>query len=433
VPDVTARERDAAQPSGDRLLKPAVVLSSLLFVFSTAAAIGQLVWSDRINRRGGCGFDGYYYCLMVQGTPVPTPFSRRILLPFVVKHISRDGLAGFWVANVLSLFAVTLMAMYVAWRLQPVVAGHAPGAFRVVPPLLIGSVVLLARNGFHIIATYPALSDPLGLLLLLGAVALVVTPVLPSTRLLVIPVCFLAPLARVELAAVIGLALVLAVAMGMLPWLVALTGSGVSAAGAAFAFRQPDSGGTDACLTPHTTYVACPESLQGTLRFWLDWDFGSWNGFLRFSVMLLLASGPFVFLLGSLRHETWNRRSALWIVGVAAIFTAVSVFGGGDTDRILTPAGLLLALAVVVTRGRSGRALLGLAVVVAAYAVQQEPIHAVSADPTGWLEFFGLRVTALSSVIHNGLIPSLIALPLALAGFVLLRSKETAPSTPTIL
>jgi hypothetical protein len=57
----------------------------------------------------------------------------------------------------------------------------------------------LARNGFDIIATFPALSDPLGLLLL-SAVALVVTPAIHSTRLLPIPMCFLAPLAREDLA-----------------------------------------------------------------------------------------------------------------------------------------------------------------------------------------------------------------------------------------
>ena len=107
---------------------------------------------------------------------------------------------------------------------------------------------------------------------------------------------------------------------------------------------------------------------------------------------------------------------------MAAIFTALSAFGGGDTDRILTPAGLLLALAVVVS-GLGGKALLGLVLVVAAYALQQEPFHAVSQDPGVWLEFFGLRVTALSSVVDNGLIPSLIALPLAVAGFLLVRSR----------
>jgi hypothetical protein len=141
--------------------------------------------------------------------------------------------------------------------------------------------------------------------------------------------------------------------------------------------------------------------------------------------MVLLAFGPFVFLLATLRDETRNRRLALWIAGVAAIFTGVSAFGGGDTDRILTPAGLLLALAVVVGGGRSGKALLGLVVLVAAYGLQQEPFHAVSRDPAAWLGFFGLRVTALSSVVHNGLIPSLIALPLAVAGFLLVRSRET--------
>jgi hypothetical protein len=140
--------------------------------------------------------------------------------------------------------------------------------------------------------------------------------------------------------------------------------------------------------------------------------------------MLMLALGPFVFLLGTLRDKKGNGGFALWIVSVATLFLAISGFGGGDTDRILTPAGLLLALALIVGGSRSPKALLGLAVVVAAYAVQQEPLYAVSGDPTAWLEFFGLRVTTVSSVIHNGLIPSLIALPLAVGGFMLLRSRR---------
>jgi hypothetical protein len=412
----------AALLRGDHLLRATVALSVLLFVVSAAAAIGQLAWSDRIDRRDGCGFDGYYYCLMLKGTAVPTPFSRRVLLPSLAKQVSTDTLAGFWVVNVLSLVGVVVIAMYVAWRLRPVAGDNAPAAYRIVPPLLVGAAFLLARNTFHIVATYPALSDPVALLLLMGAVALVVTPALPSTRLLLVPVCFLAPLARVELVGILSLALVLAALMHMLPWLLALAASGAGAVGAAYAFHQPNAGGAGVCLTRHNTYVACPESIQSTLRFWLDWDFGSWNGFLRFGVMLILALGPFVFLLGMLRERTWNGRSALWIAGVAAIFTAVSIFGGGDTDRILTPAGLLLALAVLVSGGRSGKALLGLAVVVAAYAVQQEPFYAVSGEPTAWLTFFGLRVTTLSSVVDNGLIPSLIALPLAVAGYMLLRS-----------
>jgi hypothetical protein len=117
---------------------------------------------------------------------------------------------------------------------------------------------------------------------------------------------------------------------------------------------------------------------------------------------------------------------------VAGIFTALSAFGGGDTDRILTPAGLLLALAIVVSGSRSGKALLGFAVVVAAYAVQQEPVHAVGGNPTDWLTFFGLRVSPLSSVIRNGLIPSLIALPLAVVGFMLLRPREMTRVKPKL-
>jgi hypothetical protein len=421
---VTATESRSSPLGRDLLLKASVALSALLFVVAAIAAIGQLVWSDRIERHGGCGFDGYYYCLMLKGGLVPTPFSRRILLPFLAKQVSTSSLAGFWVVDLVSLVGATLIAMYVAWRLWPAADSATVAAYRIVPALLVGAAFLLARNAFHIVATYPVLSDPLALLFLVGAIALVVVPARLSTRLLLVPVCFLAPLAREELALVLGLALVLAAAIRLLQWPLTLAAVGAGAGGAAYAFHQPNAGGAGLCLTRHGTYVPCPESVESTLRFWLDWDFGSWHGFLRFGVMLILGLGPFVLVLGMLRETTWSRRAALWIAGVGAIFTALSAFGGGDTDRILMPAGLLFALAVAIGAVRSGRALLGLSVVVLAYAVQQEPFHAVSGDQTAWLTFFGLRSTALSSVVHNGLIPSLIAFPIAVVGVLLVRSRD---------
>jgi hypothetical protein len=415
------RTRAGGVLARERALNTALLLSALLFLATAAAAAAQLVSSPRINRDGGCGFDGYYYCAMLKGAVVPTPFNRRILLPFLASHIDANGLAGFWVVNVASLIAATAIAMYAALRLRPVAgARSAPVAYTLLPPLLIGAVFLSARNNFHILATYPALSDPLGLLLLVSVIALVVTPVLPSTRLLLLPLCFLAPLQRTELALVLSLALVLAAALRMMPWLLAVAASVAGAGGSLVAFQQPDAG-PGQCLNAHGAIVTCPASVPNTLRFWLDYDFGSWTGFFRFFVMLVLGLGPFVLLLGKLRGAPWNRLAGLWLVGIAAVYVAVVVFAGGDTDRLLTPAALLLALAAVITAGRSGKVWLGLTLVVLAYAVQQDPLQIVSGDPTAWLQFFGLRVTEISSVVRNGLVPSLIALPIALAGALLVR------------
>jgi hypothetical protein len=408
-----------------RQLEAALVVALLVFVVAAGTAIGQLVWSARIRAFNGCGFDGYFYCAMLKGTVVPKPFNRRILLPFLAKQVDTNGLAGFWVVNLLSLVAATLLAMYVAWRLRPLAGAQAPVAYRVVPPLLVGAAFLSARNTFHLIATYPALTDPLGLLLLVGAVALVVCPVLPSTRLLLIPVCFLAPLAREQLAVVLVLALLLAGAMRLLPWLQTLAAAGATVAGGAFALHQPHKG-VSQCVKNELVVVPCPQSIGSTFRFFVDVDFGSWSGFFRFGVMLLLALGPFVFLVGTFHAKAWRSRFALWIVGVAAIFTAVSILGGGDTDRIVTPAGLLLALALVISVGRSPTALLGLVFVFVAYFVQQEPFRAVSGESTAWLAFYGLRVTALRSVVDNGLAPTLIALPLVLVSLLLLSRASRA-------
>jgi hypothetical protein len=413
--------------SEDRLRRAAVALAGLVFLLAASAAVAQLAWSDRIERADGCGFDGFYYCAMLRDEVVPKPFSQRILLPFLVERISETGLTGFWVVNVLSLIGATLIAVYCALRLGWRRASRGPVAYVLVPPLLVGAAFLASRNTFHLIATYPALSDPLALLLLMAAVALVATPAHPSTRLLLIPVCFLAPLAREALAPVLILALVVAGVMRMLPWHLVVPSAIASGVGGVFALSRPNAGAGN-CLTPDGSIEPCPDSVADTIGFWLDWDFGSWEGFLRFVVMLLLAVGPFVLALVPTRRRLWEMRSALWIAAVAAIFTAVTVFGGGDTDRILTPAGLLLALALAVAGARNAPALLGLSVVVAAYAVQQTPWSAVDGDPNRWLEFYGLRVTTNEAVVDNGLVPTLIALPIALIGVLLLRLAGSQPT-----
>ena len=394
-------------------VKAAVVLSGSLFGLAAAAATSQLLGSERISINGGCGWDGEFYCAMLKGTVVPEPYSRRILLPFLARQVSADTLTGFWVVNVLSLAAVTILAMYIAWKLRPEELRASLDA-GLVPPLAVGAAFLSARNSFHIIATYPALTDALGLLLLVGAIALVVLPVPPRARWVLIPICFLAPLSREQLAAVLAGALVLAGLMRLLPWLTALSALAASLLGGALALRQPHLGGA--------------QPLRGTVKYWLDHDFGSWQGFFRFIVMVMLAFGPFLLVLGLARG--WNR-TALWIVSVAAIFTAISLFAGGDTDRILTPAGLLIVLAASISVTKNERALLGLALLVAAYAVQQAPFARVGGDPVAWLTFFGLRVTTIDSVVHNGLVPLLIGLPIAVAGFILLLAGGRQRSGPT--
>ena len=398
------------------------MLSSLVFAVAATAAVGQLALSDRIARSNGCGFDGFYYCAMVRGEIVSEPFNRRVLLAFLVGKVDADGLAGFWAVSIASLVAATAIAMMVAWRLRV-----ATRLLVFVSPLVVGAAFLLARNTFHLTATYPALSDALGLVLLMAAVALVVLPMDPSTRLLLVPVAFLAPLAREQLAVVLPLGFLLAARLRLLSWPFALGSTAATVAGGVLAFTRP-SAGTGFCLTPEQTYVACPDTVGGTLRFWLKWDFGSSGGLLRFLVMVALGLGSFLLALGILRFSGPNAGRARWIAAVATLFAVVSVFGGGDTDRVLMPAGLLLVLAVAIGVGRNPVALLALAILVTAYAIQQEPFAAVGGSDHAWLEFFGLRTTTTDAVIRHGLVPTLVALPVAVAGFVVLRRAGASRS-----
>ena len=194
-----------------------------------------------------------------------------------------DGLAGFWVVDILSLSAATVLAMYLVWRLRTANEEFEPRLLTLAASLLIGAAFLLARNSFHLVATYPAQSDAIALLLLMCAVSLVALPLLPSTRLLLAPICFLAPVSREQLSAVLVLALILAVALRLITWRIGLLGAVGAAVGGLYAFSRP--------------HTSVSQSLVHTLRVWLEQDFGSWDGFFRFATMVFLALGPFLLLV----------------------------------------------------------------------------------------------------------------------------------------
>jgi len=80
--------------------------------------------------------------------------------------------------------------------------------------------------------------------------------------------------------------------MGLLRWLPTLTASAAAVAGGAFALSQPNAG-SGRCVKSDLSVVACPDTIVGTVRFWIDADFSTWNDLLRFGVMLILAFGPF--------------------------------------------------------------------------------------------------------------------------------------------
>jgi hypothetical protein len=149
-------------------------------------------------------------------------------------------------------------------------------------------------------------------------------------------------------------------------------------------------------------------------------DFGSASGLVRFGTMLIIGLGFFWIPL------LWKRfRARLeppeWILlATAAVLFAASVFGGGDTDRIVMPVGILLALAIGRIATRDGTIALGLVFLSAAYFIVEFPFTVVGSSADEWIAFFSLRDTPLINLENNGIVPVLLAVPLALVGVLII-------------
>lgn len=395
--------------AASRLAAPLVVLTTLV---TAAAALGQVVAARPIAVGGGCGYDGVVYCAMEQGARGVAPFGRRVLAPWLAHFLGPDAVADFRVLNLVACVALTAVAALL------VVEAATPGRRRaaVLPALAVVSVCLAARDLLHFVVDYPAVTDPVALLcLLLGGLALVRVSSAPSgwTALLLVAAA-VAPLARETFGLPLAAGAVVALALGRVRWWTAALAVAAAAAGTVTAF---------AAAAP------APDGSASVLRVmagWVSSDLGSASGLLRFSVMLAIAVVlPALPLLSRRARGLLGDRERV-LVAVAATLLVVSVFGGGDTDRILTPVGVVLA--VVLARVVVGRPelLAPLGLLVLAQVVAQAPLTVVGSSARSWGSYFDLRLTPVHEVLVNGVLPvALAAVPL-LAAVLLWRAEPRA-------
>jgi len=107
----------------------------------------------------------------------------------------------------------------------------------------------------------------------------------------------------------------------------------------------------------------------------------------------------------------------------------VSVFGGGDTDRILMPVGILFVLVAGRIVIRSEELSNGFVFCAIQFVISQSSTMITSSDHLSFLRYVGLRYLEFSGVITNGLKPIMEGLYIAciysLITFVL-KSKNRA-------
>ena len=412
----SVRSRMPFDIGGATMAKALIVAAGLLGAFG---ALYQILTSERITYRLGCGFDGSQYCQMAAGQLGIEPFNRRVLLPGIVNQLGLSGADGFALVNAFVIFAVLCAFVYLCTVV--VGRGRSAGLARPRVPALvaIGALAVFAfithRNTIHLYLSYPALSDYLALFFLfLGCIAIIKATDDDRWAFLAAGAAFAGALSRENLAIILAVVAVIAGLVRLVRWPTVVATIGAGAAGTYIAFAQP--------FLPSQSL-----SIVELLNLEISQDFGSAEGFLRFAIMALLGIGPMAILCVLSARTVWRDPACLILAATGLVFAAISVFAGGDTDRILMPAGLLFAACAIRLYALGEVGLAPMALFLGAMWIWQLPLTVVPGDPDSWLSFWGLRVTPIDNVLLYGLAPILIGAPLVIAGLVLALRPKPVP------
>lgn len=362
---------------GHRLETPVAIT---LVVLAVAATVWQLFVSELIEVAAGCGWDGAIYCDMVRGSVVMEPYSRRILLPGIVQAISSDDpVTGFRVVNGLACAALVGAAVWLNQRL-------AGGSSRPWAWVSVASLVVLNPWTVHLYITYPVLTDFASAALVTAWAA---TALRPGRWHTVGGFAILVALAmtREQWSLVAVAAAWAAVLLGLRRAGWALAVSAVGAASLAFTFTRP------------TSRPAGP--LRAVYEVWFSEAISSPEHFARLLYMVAGGLGVASLVLVLRPRMVLRNRPIAWVCLLAMTNAAISLFAGGDTDRILMPSGILLLCAATACASRDASLRPAWCLLALATVVIWHPFVTVGPDPTSWLSFYGLRVAPLGNVMDR--------------------------------
>jgi len=419
-----------------------VLSASLLFCFAAFSFMKIVFASNRIlvgnevapdvldpvyakmHNFQSCGWDGVRYCAQFfGGTRVDSPFSRRQVVALTARLFDSDPIAGFYKLNLFSLcFAVLLGLLIVHPDLLLVLRrkrkqiNQTNGHLILISTLVVISVFLTARNTFHLMFSAPVLTDPFGLLLILASIFCVLNTKRVPIFILGCALSFLSPLVREQSGVAIFVCTGTLLFFGYLKVRQFVLFTGFIIGGTLLAINIPSSGKP-------------VMSLWQTLSWHFNSNFESFESVMRFGVMLMLSLGCFpIFLARKSVRLALTPPDTSILVSAICLFL-VSVFGGGDTDRILMPVGILFVLVAGRIVIRSEELSNGFVFCAVQFVISQSSTMITSSDHLSFLRYFGLRYLEFSGVITNGLKPIMEGLYIAciysLITFVL-KSKNRA-------
>lgn len=299
---------------------------SVLFVYGIPASWVFLT-GHPVAEEVGCGWDGGQYCRMFFGLEAIEPYRRRFAPVLIARIISQDPIKSFLILDIAAMVIIALISTYlILYYIQSPRLGLGVA-------VLFAAVIASSRNTFHHFINAPVLTDFLGLAAVFIYLLGVSWTHRPSYVKGWVGVFILG------LGALLGgfsrENLSIAFLFGLLPIVINRQTRWFGAVGAIFV------------ITP-IAFIAMTSSASGSLSIIIDWAklyFQSPISFSKFIGMLLLS--VWFWPVTAIRTESFRSSRLIYSVLIWFGITAfsVSVFGGGNLDRILMPAGLVFALA----------------------------------------------------------------------------------------
>jgi hypothetical protein len=361
-----------ARTSAGSIVRPFVLALGLV---AAVSALLQLIRTVAITLNGGCGWDGVQYCAMAAGEgPVRAPFSRRVLMPWIVQALPVDDpVTGFRIVNVVALLGAAAALVWLGRR-----AGIEDRWY------LAALVALFALNPWtlRLLLSAPVHTDNVSLALLLAWCALTLIPHRGAAVAAVVVLGALV-LTREQWGLVALPAVWLAVLLGHRRTGWALASTAVAVGTLAFTFTRPSS--SEAL------------SVTGLLETWWTEVSRSPTHAARFTFMAVFGLG-LVALLPLLRvHVVRTDRRLLWLTAVAVLTVGVTVFAGQDVDRLVFPAGVVLGVVATALAARDPRLTAPWIFLVLATVLLWHPFHTLDGSPEAVLEFYALRVQPIDA------------------------------------
>jgi hypothetical protein len=150
-------------------------INTYLILLITISALGwQGFTASLVSIREGCGNDGGHYCAMAGTSPLPnfpnTPYSQRVLLPFLVKLIFQpneinETISAFALLNCIFIAVSTLLIYLIIKKTS--------NRTNLVLPIIGSCLFLLQPFSFRLTMTYPVLVDLLTLVFILLIIFLI--------------------------------------------------------------------------------------------------------------------------------------------------------------------------------------------------------------------------------------------------------------------